>query len=366
MKDSVGDIELREGGRPRGKTKLILISVLVLLIAAIVVLSAAPKAPEPSGGKAVSAAVPVRTIAVTATNMPEVAVYAAHVEANRTVSLSVEQAGRVIWVGAEKGQLVTNGQALLTIDSRAQTAAVMRAEAAYRQTTSNLRRTVELRKTGAVSENDFEGIEALAKIAEANFIQAGLDLEHCTLVSPLSGVLEDRGVEVGELVAPGMKAFKVVEVDPVKAVVDLPERDVFALKAGREVTFNVDALDGAAFTGRVSFVAAAADPRSNTFRVEVLTANPGRSLKPGVIVRIPFTRRIIPDAVAVPIEALIPEKGLHLAYVVDKGAAVQRSVKLSGMVNNQAIVAEGLRPGERLVVEGQRMLADGTPVSESP
>jgi membrane fusion protein (multidrug efflux system) len=185
------------------------------------------------------------------------------------------------------------------------------------------------------------------------------------VVSAIEGLREDRAVEVGEYVKPGVPLFTLVSLDSVKLVLDIPETDVFAARSGQDILFTVDGLRDLVVTGRVTFVASVADARSNTFRVEAIAPNAGRRLKPGVIGKVPFTRRMLTGAVNVPMLALIPDKGLHIAYVVENGCAVRRQVKIAGMVNNLAVIAEGLKPGDKVILEGHRLVADGSPVTET-
>ena len=80
--------------------------------------------------------------------------------------------------------------------------------------------------------------------------------------------------------------------------------------------------------------------------------------------RISLTRRIMKDALGVPLAALIPEKGLHVAYVVENGHAVRKEVRLQAMFGDLAVVSDGVRAGDRVIVEGQRQVSDGSPVKE--
>jgi len=279
--------------------------------------------------------------------------------------MAAEQSGRVVWLGAEKGAAVTNGQALLRVDDRMFAATVERAAATLKQVTDDFARMGELKKSGAVSTSDHENIGTQKQMAEVAAKQARVDLDRCSVVSAIDGLVEDRAVEVGEYVNPGVPLFTLVSLDSVKLVLDIPEADIFAARAGQEIRFMVDGVRDLVVTGRLAFVASMADERSNTFRVEAIAPNAGRQLKPGIIGKVPFTRRVLQRAVNVPMLALIPDKGLYVAYVVENGCAVRRQVKIAGMVNNLAVIAEGLAPGEKVIVEGHRLVADGSPVTET-
>ncbi len=350
-------------GKSRWKVALALVVVLALIIAGIVVLVLMPPRKEKVAA-ATAAPVPVTTRVVAAADLPEVVAYAGRVEPETAVTVSAEQLGRVTGISLQKGDAAAQGQVLMTIDNSSYTLRVERAQATFRQADSDLRRFDRLRKTGSVADSDYENMGIRRDLEEIALKEARLDLDKCTILSPVDGIVEDRFVEKGEFVAPGARVCSIVNIDRVKIVLELPERDVFAVKPGQDLPFVIDSLPSAKFDGKISFIAPAADRKSNTFRVEALVENKDRTLKPGVIVRVFLTRQTIKDAVAVPLRALIPEKGMHVAYVVENGAAVRRQVKLRAIVGDQAVVQEGLKPGDRMIVEGQRLVFDGSPVSE--
>jgi RND family efflux transporter MFP subunit len=106
-----------------------------------------------------------------------------------------------------------------------------------------------------------------------------------------------------------------------------------------------------------------ADARSNTFRTEVRLANPEHLLRPGVIARASLTRRVLRDALSVPLRALVPVKGQYVAFCVKDGRAVRRLVTIAAIVDSAVVVREGLQEGDAVVVEGQRALTDGAAVT---
>jgi membrane fusion protein (multidrug efflux system) len=342
-----------------------LAAVVVLMLDGILFLALAPARPAPHLA-APSVVIPARTMTVARAPMREAVAYPARIEAVHDVVLAVEREGRIAELGADKGDRVKAGQVLLQLDNRAFTAALTRAEINLRQAADDLKRWEELRKSGSVSLTEFESVRNRHDLARIAVDEARVELDKGRILSPIDGGVEDRTVDVGEMASPGLPAFHIVNTDQVKVVVDLSERDVFAMRTGLTVPFHVDALNGQSFTGTAAFVAAAADPRSNTFRIELQAANPDGRLKPGVIARVMITRGVIEDALAVPLSALIPEKGQYVAYLVRDGHAVRRIVTLRAIIHDLAVVQEGLAPGDRVVIEGQRLVSDGAAIAEQP
>jgi membrane fusion protein (multidrug efflux system) len=360
-----GTVGAARGGR---RTTIVMAAVLgVLVLGALGLMVANRLAPRrevlPRNGEPV---VPVSVVTVLRTNLPERVLYAARLLAERVVVVGAEEKGLVVEVGAETGARVRAGQALIRLDDRIPRAECERAEIGLRQAEDDHRRWEALRKDGSVSVSEYEGVRNRRDLARVALDEARARWDRCVVRSPVEGLVEDRWIEAGEIADAGKPLFRLVVTDRVKVSVDVAERDLGSLAVGRLLGFAVDALGGRAFTGRVSVVAPAADPASNTFPVELLVENPGLALKPGFIVRVEVPRGEFRDALAVPIQALVPDKGRYVAYVVRAGVAVRRVARLAAVVDTLAVVESGLEAGDEVVVEGQRMLADGVRIRTRP
>lgn len=330
-----------------------------MLVAAGIVLLIILKKPtevvEPVAERAV--AVTVRRIEPR--SVDDIVVLAGRIEPNIEADLAAEKSGRVVRLEADKGDRVKRGNVLLGVDARSWEAALRSAEVENREATRDVGRWEELRKTGAVSERDFETAVARRDRAAAALEDAQVNLDKCEVRSPITGQVDARYVEEGEYVAEGMPVFKVIDMDPVKLVFQLPEKDVQALRAADTVRFTVGVWPDRFFTGRVSFVSSQADHAANGFRTEALVPNPESRLKAGMIAEVSVLRGALENAVVLPVSAVIPQRGEHVVYVVDGDRAVRRVVTIERLVGSEVIVSSGVGAGDRVVVEGQRSVVDG-------
>ncbi|MEI6972770.1 MAG: efflux RND transporter periplasmic adaptor subunit [bacterium] len=347
----------------RTRVGLGLFTVLAALVAGTWMLSAMGKKPEILP-EAPLVTVTVKTEKAAMSDVAETVTFAGLIEADPTLTLAFDVGGTVATVGADKGARVAAGQVLMTLDDRLQAAALDKAGTALRQADDDLRRFTELKKTGAVSDSDFDGTEARADMAAATLKEAQAYYDKCRILSPIAGVIEDRMIDVGEFAAPGIPVVRVANTAKLKILIDVPERDVFTLKSGQDVPVVADALAGRVFAGQITYVAAAAEPKSNTFRVEIGVADPDGELRPGVIVKVTLTRRVLNSAVSVPLAALIPSKGQYIAYVTKDGHAIRRVVKLVAIVGARAVVLDGILAGETVITDGQRLVSDGVAIRE--
>src|SRR5690606_20300877 len=121
---------------------------------------------------------------------------------------------------------------------------------------------------------------------------------------PISGVLDDRLVEVGTMVSPGTPVARIVDADPVEVTAGVPERYAAEIRPGAEVRVTIDHLGGRTFNGQAGYVGTALDQRTRTFTVEFRVTNRGGVLKEGMVARLELQRRKLKDALLVPREAV--------------------------------------------------------------
>jgi membrane fusion protein (multidrug efflux system) len=131
---------------------------------------------------------------------------------------------------------------------------------------------------------------------------------------------------------------------------------------GQHVSLTASSLPGLTVTGDVCFVSMSGRPDSNAFDVEIKVETPDSRLKPGMIVEVSVLRRVWDNSILIPLNAAVPQRGEHLAYVVENRKAVARVLRIEQIYGKEAVIASGLKEGEQLVVEGQRTLQDGMPV----
>ncbi len=286
------------------------------------------------------------------------------VEASRDVTLSAEESGVVREVLVEKGGIVRENQPIVRIDDRILRSQVeearSRAELA-RETWERRRRLWEVDRVG--SELAYLEARSAAEQATAGLRTLEERLARTVIRAPISGVLEDRMVEVGTMVAPGTPVARVVDLSPVEVAGGVPERYAADVERGDPVTVTFDVLEGQTFTGTVSFVGATVDPDNRTFRVESTIPNPGRAIKPEMVANVRLFRRELEDALVIPQDALVRvEDGFRVFVVEEEGGesvAAARDVALGPAQRNRVVVESGLDPGARVVVVGQNSVAAG-------
>lgn len=216
--------------------------------------------------------------------------------------------------------------------------------------------------------------ESRLKTMEATVYTASIPLGDAQLRAPLSAVVIERKIEVGQLVSVGTPAFVLADLSSVKAAFGVPDLALQNFKLGDTLTMTTDAIPGTEFTGHISRISAAADSSSRVFDVEVTIPNPQGLLKPGMIASMKVNETgATKEFPVVPLTAVTRSKVDRDAYAVlvveevnGKHVARFRNVTLGESYGNAVAVNSGVKPGEIVITTGVSQVADGEEVRVMP
>ena len=216
--------------------------------------------------------------------------------------------------------------------------------------------------------------ESRVKTTEATVYTASIPLGDAQLRAPLSAVVIERKVEIGQLVSTGTPAFVLADLSSVKAAFGVPDLTLQNFKPGDTLTMTTDAVPGTEFTGHISRISPAADQSSRVFDVEVTIPNPQGLLKPGMIASMVVNESGVSTQVpVVPLTSITRSKTDPNAYAVlvieetaGKHIARLRNVTLGESYGNSVVVNSGVKAGEIVVTTGITQVADGEEVRVMP
>lgn len=289
-------------------------------------------------------------------------------EAWEDLTLAAEISGPVRWVGPREGDRIKAGEAILRIDPETLDANRSRDQAAYELSQRQYQRLEQLRRDNFVSEQEYEVARQAYQVAEAELRRSRLALEKSTLRAPIDGVLDRLLVDRGEYVSDGTPVAVVMQVDRLKVLVDIPEKDVAFLRPGQQVQVTPAAIDAGrqtAIGGEITHLSYKADPLTRTYQAKIVVDNRELLLRPGMIVRVGLNRRNLPQVIAVPLFAVVDRGGARFVFVEEDGQAVLRPVQIGAVLGERVVIQAGLAHGERLIVQGQHLLSDGVRVAEN-
>jgi multidrug efflux system membrane fusion protein len=363
-----------------------------LSLAALFIFDAAgDRAQSETAPAAAPVATPVSVATVEQRDLVNWAEFSGRLEAIERVELRSRVSGVVEAVHFREGGLVRQGDLLISIDQapyqaefeRAQ-AQVLAAEARVALAAGEHERGQQLMASRNVSQRDLDTrfnalreAQANLRAAEAAQQAARLNLDYTQIRAPIGGRIGRLGVTVGNLVAAGAGTpvlTTLVSVDPVYASFDADERSVLdALATLPEnnraleqipVKLATAASEAATFTGKLRFVDNAVDAASGTVRVRAVLDNPDGRLLPGQFVRVQMGQARSEPALVINERAIGTDQDKKFVFVVGPdNKAAWRQVTLGATNEGLRIVTDGLKQGERIVVNGLQRIRPGAAVA---
>jgi membrane fusion protein (multidrug efflux system) len=295
-------------------------------------------------------------------------------------------------VDYKEGSELKKGQPLFTIDDqpyRAKLAEMKgelaRAQSAYAKAEMDVNRFRPLAEQRAISQAELDNAvaaqrsaRALVDAARAGVEKAALDLGYCKIASPIDGLAGQAQRKVGDLVGKGEPTLltTISSIDPIRVSVNIPEALYLkyaaqlpeagaatptaptAARPGAELVLG----NGAVYPerGYIVLVDRAVDPQTGTLRADLSFKNPKKLLRPGLYGKVRYAAETRAGALLVPQRSVVEVQGQYSVVVVNaEQKAETRTVKVGPRVNSLWIIEEGVKPGEKVVVEGARKVTDG-------
>ena len=282
--------------------------------------------------------------------------------ANRSVDIVPVTAGRIVRIAAQEGREVEAGEVLFALDDAQTQAAVHEAEATLKNLQGQYDRARQLSSNSVVSTASVDDLASGVAGAEARLAAVRADLDDRAIRAPFEGAVGLIDVSVGAYVTAGTVLTTLDDLTPIELQFGVPENFLGQVAPGGEVTAVAAAFPGETFAGKITEIGTRIDQRSRAFTVRASLPNPARRLPEGLFMTADLVLDSRPDAVLVPLEALIAEGDETYVYAVRDGKAARVRVEVGLRLAAEAEIRQGLEPGERVVVQGQQRLRDGAAV----
>ncbi|MBL7188560.1 MAG: efflux RND transporter periplasmic adaptor subunit [Phycisphaerae bacterium] len=318
----------------------------------------APAAPAPP--------VNVTVMAVPSEDIVDTLELPAVVEPNRVVTVSAEFEGRIEQIPCKEGSEVRAGHLLIQLNADLIGPAVKIAKAQVDRDQIEYDRMKRLVDDDATSQRDLDDATTKLAISKAQFDEVAAREKRTRILAPLDGVLNDLLVEEGEYVSIGTPVAEIVETKVVKVAVEVPERDIVFFEVGRQAEVLVHTRDeDKRLEGNITFISELADHQTRSTRMEVTLANEQGLVRSGQIVLVKLTRRVLKDAVMIPLLAVIPMEEGNAVYVVNSTEAKRQMVELGIFKGDRVQIKSGLKAGDKLIIAGHGFVAPGQEVNIS-
>jgi membrane fusion protein (multidrug efflux system) len=343
------------------KSGLLVICGLVVLAIGLWVMCFKEKLPAQANSQSMEqihqkSGIPVKVQEVTNTSFSTVLKYSAMVRACSEAVAYSRVSDVVQDVLFKVGDYVRKDQTVVTFPKNNQATQYYQLKASYDLAASTYRRMTQLFNDGVISKQEFDNARANYEVTKANIDVSDDSLR---VKAELSGYITQLNVKPTDNVKREEPLFTVSNLDLIEAQIWASSQEVERLKLGQKVTIE---WEGKQLEGSISQIGKIMDIEKRAFEVKALFKNTGRILTSGITVDVSIETYNNPQAIMVRRKDMITEGENRYVYVVSKGLAVKRMVKVGATRGNAVEIKSGLKPGELLVTEGSKMVNDQTKV----
>lgn len=336
---------------------------VALLLVALAGCGSKEPAAKP-GGPGGDRPIPVTTVVVQSRAWNDTLLAIGTVKARESVTVTSKVSETVQRVHFASGDDVQAGAPLVTLSGQAQQAALAEAQAAANEAERLYRRQSELAAQQLIARAALDTQRATRDAARARVAQMRAQLGDRTVRAPFAGVLGIRQVSPGTLVTPGTAIATLDDVSRVYVDFAVPEAQIASIGVGQRLSGRSSAYQDRSFDGSVSTVDARVDAASRAVIVRGDFANPDRALRPGMLLEVQLQRGER-QALIVPEIAIVQVGRDTFVYRVKAdGRVEQAKVGLGNRAAGQAEVVNGLKAGDRIVVDGTGKLRPGAKIVE--
>lgn len=333
-------------------------------VASAMLLTSCGKSNSPQSGA--NKTVPAREVRVAhaeARSMERVIYVVGTLAPQNEAIIAAQVAGQLEKNLVDLGDEVKAGQEIALIDTTsyealaaASAANLARAKASAANAVQNLKRIEDLQREKIASASDLDAAVAEAartqaevKAAEANNAVARLNLERSRVKAPFDGTVAARIASPGDYLAVGAPIVRLVQTDPLRLQLEVPERESLAIRLGQSVRITVEG-DTNIYRGQLSRIAPAIRSSSRMLPVEADVPNPG-GLRAGLFARAAIIVSDRDPVISIPADALITFAGLEKVVLIDDGKAAERNVTTGRRDSGWVEIVSGLNAGDAVVLD---------------
>ena len=283
----------------------------------------------------------------------------ATLEPEKQVTVLSETSGVVAKLMVEEGAHVGEGQVLAVLSDSQKQVALQKAQIKMQNSKHELQRMQTSYDQKIISQLDFDKAKYDADVSQSEQNDAQVQVDRLVIRAPFAGIITDRYIQLGQNISNGTQLFTLVDRDPLKARIYLPEKEIFELTKNQKVSLALNAQKNVQFEGSIDQINPVVDTKSGTVKVTVVVDKAPDAVRPGSFVDVRLVTQRHDNALLIPKKALVEEAGEQYVFLISNNLAAKRTVKVGFTDDESAEVLSGIKQGESVVVAGQGSLRDG-------
>lgn len=270
-------------------------------------------------------------------------------------------AGKVLSVKYDLGTYVSQGAALVKVDSKLKELSLQATELNINKLKKDTDRYNKLLAGNAATEVQVNDTKYNYENALNQAEQIKQQINDASIAAPISGRVIKKNIEPGEFVNVGTSLGTILDVSRLKVQVMISENDVYKLKEGQHVKVGSSIFPDKKIDGVISYIAPQGD-ESHNYPVEIVIKNADQ-LRAGTFVSVEFSQKSSQQALLIPRSALVESVRNPYVYTVENGKAKQRKIEVGRELGDNIEVLAGLKAGETVITTGQINLSEGAAVN---
>lgn len=279
-----------------------------------------------------------------------------------TAKISSEEGGLITYQPFDKGSRVGRGQVVVRLRKDQDAAAYEQALTQFELAKSNFERMEKLYNESVSTEQDYTNAKFQLELSERALDVLETRLDKSYVVSPISGIVDQKYLGDGEVCGPGTPILNVVDVSRVKISAGIPESYVGEVVKGSKVNITFDVYPGEEYSGTVNYVSPVLSQTNRTFEIEVVLNNKSGKLKPEMSANIEVEKTKIDKAIVLTQDLIVDFGSEKYVFVIENDIAKKKTISLGGRNGNNVMITSGLSEGDKLIIEGFQSVADGDKV----
>lgn len=317
---------------------------------------------ESNDNETVQDTIPVSVVTLEAQDFIEYGEYYGNVQGISEATIICYAGGSVEKIFVKEGAYVKKGSSLARIDADRIAAGYETSKLNEKIARDNFERLKKHLETGnasqvAVDQAHLQWLNSRTKRIEAEKARKG-----ALCITPMSGVVTLRFIDLHKELPPGTPAFTVTQLHKVKVTFGIPESEIDGVKEGNEAEVTFSIFPDRTWKGKVYRLTREASRMSKTFQAILHIENSDRKIKPGLTAYVKLLLKKMESRIVVPTGAILLEGENNYVMVMEKNRAVRYDVETGETNNNQTVISKGLPSGSALIVKGHHIVSDGTPV----
>ena len=344
------------------KSLIYSIITIIIVTTAVVIIFLGKKEINPSDQKQSYGDVPVSTTVVKKMLLVNTISLVGVVNASNDVNVISEAQGLVVDVKVKVGDYVRAGDVLFQIDDVIMQSNLASTEINYLKAKRDFERSENLYQENSISAAQLDLARLGMKAAESQLTLAKKQLSDTKIKAPISGTINKKMVDLGNMVNSGIPVANIVDISTLKVLLNVSEKDAFLIKNDEQTEITTDVYPGVKFYGRVDNIASKAD-EAHTYLVEIKLSNSSEHpLKAGMFARINFTSQNNTETLAIPRESLVGSVKDARVYTIQNQIAKLKNIVVGKSVGNFLEILSGLNENDIVVTNGQNNLSDNSKV----